>query len=348
MGIANNFFVVYDALINLSITDFVKIKDLINDIQDSIENSEISNRSYCPLCGSPKLKKNGKTAAGIQKYKCISCKQYFSEFTKTPFSNSKIFKKMLPLIIYSLYCNHTIRASAKYLEVDKKTAYSWRMKLLEIIGKKFDKSCVLSDEVQVDETFYPINLKGTKPKDMPRESKKRGTPVTNSNEMICIPTAIDSSKNLVMKAIGTNSISYKRLESVLGYRISENAKLITDGGGAYVKFSKKHKLEQHIVDTNTHKSIEGYNINTVNGIHSEFKMFLAQFRGVSVYHLQEYIVWFRVNKYLKNNNKEKNIKFIKDIIKSAKKIKIGFDDCYKKQPVVSLIKAYGKIINQSK
>jgi hypothetical protein len=48
------------------------------------------------------------------------------------------------------------------------------IKLYEAIAE-IKKSTILTNIIQIDGTFLPINLKGTKPKNMPRISKKRSS-----------------------------------------------------------------------------------------------------------------------------------------------------------------------------
>lgn len=55
------------------------------------------------------------------------------------------------------------------------------------------------------------------------------------------------------------------------------------------------------------KSNSGYSINTINGIHSESKLFLMQVGGASTRHIEFYTNWFRFIKLLKNHIEEKTI-----------------------------------------
>ena len=61
-------------------------------------------------------------------------------------------------------------------------------------------------EIQSDEKYFSINLKGTKTKNMPRYSKKRTS--TNSpyrgisHHKICVVSSIDENDNLLLKIVG--------------------------------------------------------------------------------------------------------------------------------------------------
>lgn len=85
------------------------------------------------------------------------------------------------------------------------TSFNLRHKVLKAI-KKYIDNIKLSKSIQSDEKYFSINLKGTKPENMPRYSKKRTS--TNSpykgisHHKICVITAIDEDDNIVMNIGG--------------------------------------------------------------------------------------------------------------------------------------------------
>lgn len=110
-------------------------------------------------------------------------------------------------------------------------------------------------------------MKGTKPSNMPRFSKKRtstSSPYRGiSHHKICVVSSID-----------------------------ENAKLINaDSASAYQEFCKNNNLNLNAIPSGFHSN-DIFNISEINGIYSHLGTWLSKFRGVSIRHLQEYLDWF--------------------------------------------------------
>ena len=67
--------------------------------------------------------------------------------------------------------------------------------------KKYVKRIRLQGKTQSDEKYFGINLKGTKPQNMPRLSKKRTSihsPYRGiSHHKVCVVSSIDESDNLI-------------------------------------------------------------------------------------------------------------------------------------------------------
>lgn len=81
------------------------------------------------------------------------------------------------------------------------TSFRLRHKILLALNS-FVKSIKLSGKTQSDEKYFPINLKGTKTKNMPRYSKKRtstSSPYTGiSHHKICVISTLDEYDNLIL------------------------------------------------------------------------------------------------------------------------------------------------------
>lgn len=72
--------------------------------------------------------------------------------------------------------------------------------------KSFIKNIELSGEIQSDEKYFSINLKGTKPQNMPRYSKKRTSTKSPyrgiSHHKIYVVSSIDENDNLLLEIVG--------------------------------------------------------------------------------------------------------------------------------------------------
>lgn len=88
-----------------------------------------------------------------------------------------------------------MRRIAEENNISLLTSFRLRHKVLYAL-KKFIESINLSWEIQSDEKYFSINLKETKPENMPRYSKKRtstSSPYRGiSHHKICIVSSVDA------------------------------------------------------------------------------------------------------------------------------------------------------------
>ena len=139
---------------------------------------------FCNECGC-KLSKNGKTKNGVQKYICSSCNHTCSETSNTIIYRSKLSFEVWSNIIDNLLDGFSIRRIAEENNISIYTSFRIRHKVLLAL-KSFVKSIKLSGKTQSDEKYFSINLKGTKPKNMPRYSKKELLLLLRIEELVII------------------------------------------------------------------------------------------------------------------------------------------------------------------
>ena len=206
--------------------------------------------TICKNC-NVKMNKNGKTKNDVQKYICKHCGYTCSETT-----GISIF-----------------------------TSFRLRHKILLAL-KKYVKNIKLRGNVQSDEKYFKINLKGTKQKNMPRFSKKRTSTKSPyrgiSHHKVCTVSSIDENNNLVLEIAGLGRCTTDMLENVLYNRVDDVDNFNADSATAYQKFCKKHNI--NAIPSGKH-SEGNVNISKINGIHSQIETWLSDFRGVSIRHL---------------------------------------------------------------
>ena len=251
-------------------------------------------RLACDICGG-KLNKNGKTKHEIQKYICSCCNKSYSETTDTVIYHSKLPFSTWANIINNLIDGFSIRRIAEDNNISVQTSFMIRHKILNALNTFIDK-IELNDNTQTDEKYFSINLKGTKPNNMPRYSKKRTSSSGNSlkglnHHKVCVISSIDEHNNLILKIAGLSKCNTKMIENVLGNKVKNVSSMNTDSATAYESFCFNHGIVLHSIPSGAH-SIGSININTINGIHSQLDSWLSKFRGVSIRHLQGYLNWF--------------------------------------------------------
>ena len=302
----------------------------------------------CKRCGC-KLYKNGKTKTGIQKYICSGCKITFSATTDTIICHSKLPFEIWSNIIDNLLDGFSLRKIAEENNISLLTSFRLRHKVLCAL-QQFIDNIKLSGEIQSDEKYFSINLKGTKPSNMPRFSKKRTSTKSScrgiSHHKVCVASSIDENDNLMLKIVGLGRCTTKMLENSLGQKINKAKSVITDSASAYQQFCKDNKLILHAIPSGFHS--DGiYNIAEINGVHSQLETWLTKFRGVSTRHFQEYLNWFVYVFIMKK-------RFMLNKIKTESYSKILTNDNYIKSKDIFNIKmpidlriAYAEYLNQS-
>lgn len=247
----------------------------------------------CHECGCI-LYKNGKTKTGIQKYICSGCKHTTSETTGTITYYSKLSFDVWKNIIDNLLDGFSIRRIAEENNISVPTSFQLRHKVLFALDN-YIKNIQLEDSAQSDEKYFKINLKGTKPKNMPRFSKRRTTKGNStrglSHHQVCVISVIDENDNLFFKIGGLGRGTTQMLEDSISPHLGSVKKITADSATAYQKFCKNHDIK--LIAIPSHFYSDGiYNIAEINGVHSQLEAWLSKFRGVSTRHLQQYLNWF--------------------------------------------------------
>ena len=223
----------------------------------------------CKKCGS-KLYKNGRTKNGIQKYICSCCKKTFSETTNTIICHSKLPFEVWKNIIDNLLNGFSLRRIAEENNISLLTSFRIRHKVLYAL-KTFINSINLSGEIQSDEKYFSINLKGTKPQNMPRYSKKRSSiksPYRGiSHHKICVVSSIGEFDNLLLEIVGLGRCTTDMLNNSLDQKLNNAKSINADSASAYQEFCQKYHLILNAIPSGFHS--DGiYNISEINGIHS--------------------------------------------------------------------------------
>lgn len=303
---------------------------------------------FCKECGC-KLYKNGKTKNGIQKYICSGCKITLSETTNTIICHSKLPFEIWSNVIDNLLNGFSLRRIAEENNISLLTSFRIRHKVLYAL-KAFVENINLSGEIQSDEKYFSINLKGTKPENMPRYSKKRtstSSPYRGiSHHKVCVVSSIDENDNLLLKIVGLGRCTTDMLKESLGQKIKHAKSVNADSASAYQGFCKEYNLILNAIPSGFHS--DGiFNISEINGIHSQLETWLSKFKGISTRHLQEYLDWFV---YIFTMEK----RFMLSKIKTESYSKLLIDnnyikskDIFKVAMPIDLNVAYAEYINQS-
>lgn len=300
---------------NVNVYDLVpqQIEELISKLQQALKVVKARKKTIsktacyekekmvCPHCQSEEVIKYGHTKEGVQNYKCKDCSKRFNALTGTIFSATRLTYNQIQIFLECFKDKISLRKTAKRMSVDKDTVFLLRQKMMDAL-KEIRENMKLSGEVECDETYESINLKGTKTEQMPRISKPRqsnGTATRGiSSHKVCIASAIDEHDNMFMEIVGTGPITSNMAIQSLSQKLGKITKFITDCKSSYEKLAEDNKLNLKQIKAKGYIDSEGNSLANINSIHSEWSKFLSHFRGVSTKHLQGYLDWFCFDKYL--------------------------------------------------
>lgn len=216
-------------------------------------------------------------------------------------SHTKLTYENLVIFFECMNNKLSIRKTAAKMEVNKNTVFLLRHKVLDTLSE-IRNNTKLKGEVEADEIYRSINLKGSKKGDMPRYSKPRsskwGSKRGISNHQVCIASAIDEFDNTFLEIVGTGPITSDQVKNVFKNKIDKVSCLITDCKSSYESFTKENNIRLEQVKYNTYVNDSGYNLSNINSLHSELSTFLSCFKGVSTKYLQHYLDWFNFQKII--------------------------------------------------
>ena len=267
----------------------------INDAADALHKIIFREK------GSQKhLVKYGKTESGRQRYFNKITGKTESDTTASIVKYTKKSYQQWSTFIKCLLYGMTLRATSLEVGISTTTAFSWRHKVIEAI-KDYQEVIELSGEIQIDETYFLLNMKGPwKKKSMPRFPKKKGGPGVHrgvSNEQVCVLVAIDENDQVLTSIIGQGNPRKEDIARLVKGKIKQGSSIVTDSKSAYrnVALSLGCSLTQ-IPSGSYTKDV--YNLGIINQYHSELKTWFKRFRGVSTKHLENYLMLFRFMRYM--------------------------------------------------
>ena len=279
--------------------------------EEYLTEQRFSGGRVCPVCGGTHVQRNGRRKNGTQKFICRDCGKTFSITKNTIFNGTRKDMSVWMRYMECMAEGLSLTESAERCGISYGTSFIWRHKILDSVGESL-KGTDLTGIVEADETYIAESYKGDKKKfkggEAGRKPRKRGGESHTrglSDELVCVPCAIDRKGNAVSKVAKLGKCSTKAVREVLGGHVSPEATLCTDEDASYRGFSMDNgnSLVQIKGGKKTVKGI--YHIQHLNAYHSKLKLFLAGFRGVSSKYLNNYLIWNNVVEHRTGTLREK-------------------------------------------
>ena len=286
--------------------------DADNSIDTLLRSLRFAEKRVCPFCGGTHVVKNGKRKDGTQKNHCEECgRDPLATSNPIMCGTHKDLAAWLTFIECELN-DEPLDQIAEKCNIHVNTALNWRHKLHGAVSKS-QKETRLSGVIELDETYPTVSYKGdhSKSKDftMPREPHKRGSQVSKrglSNELLCVPCAVDTAGNMIGRSVKLGAVSYAGSSTVYGdNNIAEKSVIVTDSCTSYILLAKDCKSKLIQIPSGEHSNGE-YNIQRVNSFHTSFMTLIdRKHRGVSSKHVNGYLAWCAF-KFKANISKLKN------------------------------------------
>ena len=289
-----------------------KVKDILKQMTEderlelirlcNLENTKLqidkvylqfNNNHHCPHCHSNKICKNGFLHGKYQQFKCNNCKKNYTIRTNTIFFHTRKSIQLWQEYIELFSQGKSLSYIAKELNMNIKTAFYWRHKILKVLTKKDDNN-KLGGIIEADEIFFEESQKGAR-KVKGREARKRGYSCYSytQKKKVCVLTAIDRNKASFTKPVGFGGLE-KDDVILLQRHIKKDSVLITDGNRTYrnlhdikLKSLKFGKAENKV-----------YHLNNINNFHSMLKKFMIRFNGVATKYLDLHLFYHKHNMHI--------------------------------------------------
>ena len=279
-----------------------EITELLNYLKRRLQILTNNNDDdlVCPKCGSDKFKKFG-FKCNNQRYRC-KCGKTFVATINTLFYCSKLTKESINKFINYEWSGLTLNEISFYPKLNVNTCFRLRHKLYALC-EKYVEGIKLEGKVEIDAAYTNINLKGTKVKNMPRKSSKRGG-ITHfqggiNQSTVCIIVGADDKHNYFMKIAGLGSESFEKYK-LFTDKFKETKLLISDSKTSIKMFANHIGAESEMIKASNTRDIyttdNGNNIQKVNEFCKCISDIKHKYHGVSIRHLNGYIAFQTVKK----------------------------------------------------
>lgn len=171
----------------------------------------------------------------------------------------------------------------------------------------------LSGEVEIDTQYKSINLKGTRPQNMPRYSKKRGKQAAYrgiSHHKVAIVCATDENDHMMMQVSGLGSESFDKYKANKDY-FKDVEEFISDSKASIQQFANYLEAVNNKIKTSPlekrYLTDDGKSLGAVNEMMTEVSSMIQTTRGVGTRYIQGYLDFLLLKKQAKYTFKRKEM-----------------------------------------
>jgi len=294
------------SLIKELLDKFIKINEF------EIKDLFVQETMTCRKCNGSWFVKNGKYKHK-QRYKCKSCGSTQFIDANTSMYNLKLKSKWIDFVVLMLEAEKTPTCAniSKELQIDVKTAHSWRHKLMASLMEV--ESLQIKNEVEMDEIYLPFRVKGRIGKEKyekyicennseNKKSELREKEIVMEQEKyqsiyLCSHNRNNDFDFKPIKVQKKGIVSEKDLKRVIPTDNLDSKTVITDSEPSMKAFFKNLKQTNHLTFKSSYikQGVIKENIhnNNINNVVKRMKEWLGLFHGVSTKYEINYLKWFR-------------------------------------------------------
>lgn len=266
----------------------------------------------CPHCGSIHFKRNGTDKNGRQRFICKECGKTFGVTNNSILYRSRICKETWMKFIDCEISRMSLKEEAYQTGLSSTTCFYMRHKLNQAAGDVLDQT-ELSGLTEVDGGYFSINLKGTKPENMPRWSKTRGSmsSLTGiSHHKVCVACAIDENDETIMRIVGLGPESIDKYMKVSG-NLKAVTTLVSDSKSCFQPFSNKLGALSDRIPVSTDKKYYttpmGNSLGDVNELIENYRTNIKTKHGIGTRYQQGYMDFYQLHKKMKRQFERKEL-----------------------------------------
>ena len=292
----NQFQEVLDSLGQLSPEQRHKLGEALKNESDlnnplDIINDRAKKSHICPYCQSTKAWRWG-FKSGVQRFRCKDCRRTYNALSGTPLAR---LKRRDAWIAYSeaMIEGQSIRKAAKIAQVNKKTSFRWRHRMLTAPSHVRDVE--MEGIVEADDTYFLESFKGSRT--IPRPARKRGGKASKrglSKEQIAVLVVRDRRGKHFDQVI--SAVNQSTLGTIIPQLLSDESILCTDGAHVYKSVAKSFGIPHESVRFAKHGYVKDrvFHVQHVNAYDSRLKLWMQPFKGVATKYLPNYLGWRRM------------------------------------------------------
>lgn len=266
--------------------DAMDVNPSADEIFKQLKDQDIT----CPQCGViGEYRKHGTTSAGTQRYRCTACGRTFVEDYNRPTYGSRHAEAKWKAFFEDMIKGEPLSVLATRFGLSTRTAFDWRHKLLHALGKA-QAPAKLSGRVWADETYLNTNKPG------------RGSAPGHGKTTVL--TAQDCYNRLFVRNVSSGQgATTKKIKKAIGDVLDyEHSTLVSDDASNLISLSDEHGIEHETYKADEHDG----ELDLINWLHSHFKQWIKNFRGVATKYLQNYLNWYRYVKKKRHATPLKN------------------------------------------
>jgi len=236
-----------------------------SQLTEHLFSTNITN--HCPHCDSTQFTKYGRFN-DHQRYMCKNCNRTFCETTNTPRYYSKKGAVCWAEYLTLLFENASLRELANELNINLKTAFIWRHKILYAL-ESITETKELSDYIEMRKIFIKENYKGNR------------TNIVNEGRKVWVIASSDCNDDAFAKPISLGFWKKSNFDKLIYSKINKDSYLKAFGDNYIKSVAFKHNKDKVEEVNPNSKCLIHHFIGNIKGI-------ISNCHGVATKYLPHY------------------------------------------------------------